>query len=218
MVTVAHLVEKEIEEQPFLQEGLVRGLISFAALAEQLQPKIEKELRKKVKLGAIVMALRRLAEKLEKKFIIPLTRELKKSELSMKSNIIVITVVKSSTIFDVLDKLYSLVDFEKGDFLTITQGSHEVTILVSQRYKESFLKKMEKEKIARMEENAVALSLRYSKEFIHTPGLVFNITRALAWRAVNIIEFASTMTEMIFIVNHNDAIIAYKALQELTNN
>ena len=49
MVTVAHLVEKMIEQKPFLQESLNQGIINNAALAERLLPQIEKELKKKVK-------------------------------------------------------------------------------------------------------------------------------------------------------------------------
>lgn len=216
MVTIAHLVEKEIREQPFLQEALRKGLINYGALAEQLAPKIEHELQKKVKYGAVIMALRRLADKLEQGFAKVLPKsELRKSELSMKSNIIVITVLKSSSIFNALKKLYSIVDFEKGDFLTITQGSHEVTILISQKYKEQLLKELKGEKIVEKEENAVAISLKYSEAFIQSPGLIFAITRELAWRNINIIELASTMTEITIIVNKSDSTSAYRILQEL---
>lgn len=216
MVTIAHLVEKEIREQPFLQEAIRKRLVNYGAIAEQMMPKIEQELNKKIKLGAVMMAIRRLADKLEQTFVNPiLTKEFQKSELAMKSNIMTISVLKSTTIFNVLKQLYEIVDFDKGDFLTITQGSHEVMLLLSQKYKDNFLKELKKEKIVGKEENAVAISLKYSDVFIHTPGFVFAMTRELAWRNINIIELASTMTEMIFIVSKEDSILAYRTLQEL---
>ena len=43
MVTIAKIVEKQIEEKPFLQEALSRGIINNAALAEQLIPIVEKK-------------------------------------------------------------------------------------------------------------------------------------------------------------------------------
>jgi len=219
MVTVAHLVEKEIREQPFLQEALRKRLVNYGAIAEQMMPKIEQELKKKVKLGAVMMAVRRFADKLESCFVKPIfTKEFRKSELTMKSNIAVVTVQKSSTIFAILKKLYSIVDFDKGDFLTISQGLQEVTLLVSQKYKEKFLKELKNEKIVGKEEKAVAISMRYSETFIHTPGLVFAMTRELAWRNINIVELASTMTEIIFIVNKEDSIIAYRTLQDMIEN
>ena len=162
------------------------------------------------------MALRRLADKLEIQFTKPiLTKEFRESELSMKSNVMVITALKSNTIFNVLKKMYDLVNFARGDFLTITQGSHEVTILVSQKYKNSFLKELKNETIIKNEEETAAISLKYSEVFVRKPGLIFALVRELAWRSINIIELASTMTEIIFIVNKTDSVFAYKTLQEL---
>ena len=216
MVTIAHLVEKEVRDQPFLEEALRKRLVNYAALAETMHPWLEKELRKDIKYGAVIMALRRLADKLEKQTAPPrLSSELRKAELALKSGIMVIAVSKSPTIFSSLKRLYSAVDFERGDFLTITQGTHEVSILVSQRYRERFMKELKREKVRKVEEDGQVISLRYSEMLIHTPGLIFTITRELAWHGINIIEMASTMTELIIIVHKNDAIRAYRYLQEL---
>ena len=68
MVTAAHIVKKLVQEKPFYQEALSRGIINNAALAEELLPDIEKELGKKVKLYAVIMAIRRLSEELQKNF------------------------------------------------------------------------------------------------------------------------------------------------------
>ncbi|MBI2151842.1 hypothetical protein HYU21_03905 [Candidatus Woesearchaeota archaeon] len=218
MVTVAHLVENEIRKQPYLQETLRKKLVNYAALAEELLPKVEKELQKKVKYGALIMALRRLADKLEQSLSNPhFLKELKQAELSLKNNILVLTVLKSPTIFNVLSRFYSLVDFDKGDFLTITQSHSEATILASQKYKEKFLKELKKEKILALEENNVALSLKHSEKLVHTPGLIFMVSRELAWKNINIVEFASTRTELILIVDGGSSIQAYESLQELIN-
>jgi aspartokinase len=218
MVTIAHLVEKEIRKQPYLQETLRKKLVNYAALAEELLPKIEQELQKKIKFGALIMALRRLAEKLEQSFSDPqFLREIKQAELSLKNNVLVLTVLKSSTIFNVLSKLYTFIDFEKGDFLTITQSYSEVTILASQKHKEKFLEELKKEKILALEENNVAISLKHSDKLVHTPGLVFMISRELAWKNINIVELASTRTELILIVAQSQSILAYESLQELIN-
>ena len=67
MVTVSHIVNHLIMEKPFLEDALARGIINYAGLAEELQPIIETEMDKKVKITAIVMALRRHSEKIKKK-------------------------------------------------------------------------------------------------------------------------------------------------------
>ena len=58
------MVKKLVSENTFLLEAISKDLISYGNLAEQLKPEIEKELGKKVKEAAIVMALRRYAEEL----------------------------------------------------------------------------------------------------------------------------------------------------------
>ena len=47
MVTISQITKKIIESRPTLQEALIEEVISFANLAEKLQPRIEKELGKK---------------------------------------------------------------------------------------------------------------------------------------------------------------------------
>ena len=60
MKTVANCVEEILVTQPFLEEALSRRIINFSALAEELQSPISIMLRKPVKTGAIMMALRRV--------------------------------------------------------------------------------------------------------------------------------------------------------------
>jgi hypothetical protein len=54
-------------EYSFLQAAMSKNIISFTLLAKYLRPEIEKELQKKVKPSAIIMALRRYSESIEKK-------------------------------------------------------------------------------------------------------------------------------------------------------
>ena len=59
MKTIAACVEELLISQPFLEEALFRNIINFSALAEELQQPVGDMLRKPVKTGAIMMALRR---------------------------------------------------------------------------------------------------------------------------------------------------------------
>ena len=66
MPTVQHLVKQEIEKNPFLIDILEQNLINISALAEKIQPFIEKELKKKIKLSAVSMAIRRYTQQISK--------------------------------------------------------------------------------------------------------------------------------------------------------
>jgi aspartokinase len=214
MVTVSYLVKAEIEGKPLLQETLRQGIINYAALAEKLKPRIERELGRPAKESAIIMALRRHAEQLNEKKLHKKVIALS-SEIIMKTNLIDISVYKSPQLFKKLEQLYRTVSYEKGDTLNIIHGNYEVSIITNNRYKDKVLTILKEEKMLNIEEHLVSLSLQMNKEFLYTPGVLFTVIRKLAWENINIFEVISTATEMTFILNEKDTTRAYNLLQEL---
>ena len=215
MVTVSHLVKKIVSEQPFVEEGLAIGIISTAGLAEKLQPRIEQELNKKIKLPAVVMALRRYSDE------ISTHRKKSKSfdytgELLMKTNICDFTIVKSPSLLVKLKTIYNLVNFERGDTLNVILGNNEVSIIINEKYADKLIKFLSGEKIINKEHGLVALTIIFTADdFVHTPGVIFNAVRKLAWENINIYEIVSTMTELTFILNKKDSMKAYNVLHDL---
>ena len=213
MVTVSNLVQKIVDNKVLIQEAMSRNIISFAGLAKQLQPEIEEEMGKPIKKHAIEMALRRYSEQLKKKH--------KKisfdfsSDIIMKTQICDISVLRSPTLISKLKNLYDIINFEKGDSLNIIQGNNEVSIVTNERYKDKFIKVLDKEKILNIEKNLVSLTLTYSKDFLFTPGIIFNVTRNISWENINIFEIVSTNTELTLIIHKKDAMKGYKALEKL---
>lgn len=215
MVTIARLVEKIVERTPFLEEALARGLINYAALAESLQPEIETELKKPVKPSAIMMALRRLSETLEKGFIKQAQIRFKESDLTIKSGLFEMTVLKSPTIIQHLKKLYEVIDFSRGDFLTITQGIYEITLITNKKYKARVQKMFADEKIIKIIDGLSSLMVKIPVEAVEQVGLFYVVTKALNWENINIIEIVSTLTEMTFILKEEDVSRAFTALKKL---
>ena len=135
MVTISHLTKKYIEDSFLLKEYLEEGLINYAALAEKLKPKIERELNKKVKTSAIMMALRRHSEKLSSKA--KLKFSFKDAEVLMKTGLCDITVAKSFQLLSTLKEIHKLVRYERGDTLNIIQGDSDVSIVINSKYKKT---------------------------------------------------------------------------------
>ncbi|HLC96451.1 MAG TPA: hypothetical protein VJH97_03960 [Candidatus Nanoarchaeia archaeon] len=214
MVTVSHLVKHFIQGRPFLQEALGNKLISYGNLAEQMKAGIEKDLDKQVKHSAIVMALRRYSDELEdeQSRVKPFNY---KSEIIMKTNICDICVLRKPGLLTKLKSLYEMVDFDKGDTLNIILGNFEVSIVTNEKYKDKVLQFLKSEKILNKESNLVALTMRFSDDFIHTPGVVFSVIRKLAWENINLFEIVSTLSELTLILKKDDAIRAYDTLQKL---
>lgn len=214
MVTISHIVNKLVDEKIYLQEAIAKGIASYGSVAKQLKPEIEKELRKEVAHYAIVAALRRYAEKLNSRF-----KEIKftpnNSEVTLKTNIIDISVQKTPCLFDKLKKIYDIINFDNGDILHIIYGRNTVSIVTNERYKDQICRFLQFEKILCIDENLVALSFAIDKELVETPGVLFQIVRNFAWENINIIEIISIDLEMTFIVAEKDAITGYKALKRL---
>ncbi|MDP6600498.1 MAG: hypothetical protein QF798_03630 [Candidatus Woesearchaeota archaeon] len=217
MVTVSHLVKKIVSENTFLLEAMCKNLISYGNLAEQLKPEIERELQKKVKESAIIMALRRYEEELQ-----DFDKKIKKfkfqGEIIVRTNIIDFNIVKSSNLLNKIKNLYSLVNFGKGDTLNIILGSNEVSIVTNEKYKDKLPNFLKGEKILNKEFDLVALTIVFEgKNFLTTPGVIFTAIRRLAWEQINIYEIVSTMTELTFILGKKDSMKAYNALQEFVS-
>ena len=214
MVTISHIVNKLVDERIYLHEALSKGIASYGSVAKHLKPEIEKELGKEVEHSAVVTALRRYSEKLTTKFN-NVKFSTKYSEVNLKTHIIDINVVKTQELFDKLKRFYDLINFEKGDILHIIYGRTHVAIVTNERYKEKIINLLQNQKIKKIEENLVALSFTVGKERIDKPGVLFKITRSLAWENVNIIEIISVDLDVTFIVDKKDAIKGYNALEQL---
>lgn len=214
MPTVSHVVKKIIDERPNLQEAILEDIVSFANLAEHLQPRIERELGKPVQTQAIVMALRRHAEELNGRTPTPKSFRLV-SEIIMKTNLCDLTVVKTPGAVEKIRTLNTFIDTAKGETLNVIYGNYEATLVLPQKHLDAAKKILKTEKILNTATNLVALTLSMTKDFFTTPGVLALATRKLAWENINICENISTMTELIFIIAEKDATRAYNAFQDM---
>ena len=214
MVTISHIVNKLVDERIYLHEALSKGIASYGSVAKHLKPNIEKELGKPVEHTAIVTALRRYSEKLTERFN-EVKFNTRHSEVNLKTHIIDINVVKSQELFDKLKRFYDLINFEKGDILHIIYGRNNVAIVTNERYKEKILNLLQNQKIEKIKEDLVALSFTVGKERIDKPGVLFKITRSLAWENINVIEIISVDVDVTFIIEKKNANKGYNALEKL---
>lgn len=214
MVTVSHVVNKLVNEKIYLHEAMSKKIASYGAVARQLKPQIEKELGKEVKNAAIITALRRYGEKINRKKDEVSFRS-KYAEVNLKTHIIDINVLKTQDLFEKLKRFYDIIDFERGDILHVIYGRTHVAIVTNERNKEKILNLLQYQKITKIEENLAALSFTVGKKRIDKPGVLFKVTRALAWENVNITEIISVDFEITFIIDKKDALKGYDILERL---
>ena len=213
MVTISRVVEKVIGDNPILQEAISRGIINYAALAEDIKPKIEQEMRAPIKTSAIMMALRRLSEKLEKSFVSKAKFD-KNADIFVKSDLFEITLKKSRRTYSLIKEVYENVDPEK-DFLTVTQGLSQITLISNKRNKKYIMEKLGKEKIVKEINDLACISTILPLNAIDQVGYFYNITRGFAWENIPIIEIVSTLTELNFIVKEKDIPKSFNLFKEI---
>ena len=215
MVTVSHIVGKIVKDRPFLEEALSKGLINYVSLAEQIKEEIEKELNKEVKTSAIMMALRRLKEKIEKGFVRTGSIRFKGTDITIKSDLVEFTFLKSPSIITGVRKLYDSVDFSKGDFLTITHGLYEITIIASKKYGSRIEKIFEVERLIKKIAGLTSLTIMIPPEALNTVGFFYTVTKSLNWENINIVEIVSTLSEMTLILKESDLSRAFNSIKSL---
>lgn len=213
MVTISHVVKDALNRQVFLQEAISRGIVSYNMLAKQLKPEIEADLGKSVKHSSVVMALRRYAEKLEKK-----KDRIKFNyfrETILKTDICYIIIAESATSLSKVQNLYNQIEFKLGGIYNIVHGNYEIGIITNQRYKETLLDLLKDEKVSHVVEDLVVISLTHTQNFLFTPGIIYNVLRFVAWENINILSIILTPQELSLVLSRKDAMKCYNTLERL---
>lgn len=215
--SVSSCVKTIINANPFISEMLALDIISFSNLAEFIAPKVEAMYGQKVKLSAIVMAERRYAEELKKNKNIKEHGKIQ-YDISMKTNIYDVNFMRNDAFINKLPELYDKVSLEKGDFLNVTLGSHEISLSVSDKYRGVVDDLLKKETIVQRMKDLVALTIVFHDgSFLQTPGVMYLAVRKLAWENINVIEVVSTMNVLTFVIKREDSMQAYASLQTFLN-
>lgn len=210
--TISQCVKQVISRSPFVDEMILNGIISYSNLSRFIQPKVEQLYGSPVKLSAIVMATRRHADELTAQQGGRQRRRID-YEIGMKTNIHDVNLVRSDRFVSRLSSLYDKVKPQKGDFLNVTIGSHEISLCVSDRFRDALDEMLEGEEVLNRKENMVALTILFKSDFLQTPGILYMATRRLAWEDINLTEIISTMNELTFVIDREDSMKAYDVLE-----
>jgi len=215
MISISDSIRKLVLQTPFLEEGLIEGIINLSALARKLKPRIEARLVKNASEGAMVMALKRLAGELQKK-----RHEQKKlssyfGDITVRSHICEFTFQKSETFLGRQMKLLKELQQNPDTFITFTGGVQEITVLVSLEMKGLVEKIFREETRISAYDRLSAIIMRLSSDTVLTPGIYYTILKQLAWEEINVVEVVSTYREFIVILQEAQVDRAFSTLKDL---
>jgi len=203
MSSISKIIEKEISASPFLEESIAEDLINISSLARMLQPRVEEVAGKKVKIGALVMAINRLDFSKYNSINKKIENFMKAlGDIIIRSNLNDYAFKNSSTLGTAQMKLMKASAEKNDGFCTISQGVYESNIVVSN----SLEKEVEKlfageEEIFKMKDlSSVTLRL----PAFNVPGAYYFLLKKIAWENINIYEVISTTNEITLIVSNED--------------
>ncbi|MEK7097141.1 MAG: hypothetical protein AAB859_02370 [Patescibacteria group bacterium] len=213
MITIPELVKEKIEESPYLEELLAKGIINYSALARTIKLELEEKLLKSIKEGSIIMALRRMVKKYEKN--LNLKNIFSKSpDMIIRSNLVEFTFTNSDLMLNKYRNLLKNIEVDRQYFFAITQGVFETGIIISQELEEKIREIFEGEKIIHHLTNLSAITIKLPKENVTTSGVYYFILKALALNNINIIELVSTYQEITLILETKEIDKAFSILKK----
>ena len=214
MKTIASCVEEILITQPFLEEALFRKIINFSALSEELQKPISDMLRKPVKTGAIMMALRRYSPPTHLRQSRQLKSVLKTlGDITVRSNLVDFTFQNSDTLIENHAKV--LENFNAKAFYGSSRGIHESNIVVSTSEKQKVLDKFKSETMIGSQDNLSAISIRLPENNSKISGLYYQIFKRFAWEGISLYEVISTTNEFTVLVENHLVDQAFSAIKNL---
>lgn len=198
-----------IEKRPVIKECLAKGLLNYSELARKI---IEQNALKKSDFDAVLVAVRRLAEKAKpsrdsEKAIMQL---LAKSKLEIKTRVCSV-VLDQSIPFSFLTKLIGEIN-EKNEPCHLIQGNRAFTLITS----EEFLPVIEKSfagKIISKIKSLVQIVFVTAPAIESTPGVIAYLYGLFAEHGINIVETMSSWTETLIVVEEKDLAKAMEILK-----
>ncbi|SEP91588.1 hypothetical protein SAMN05421824_0678 [Hyunsoonleella jejuensis] len=216
MKTVSNCVEDILITQPYLEEALARNIINFSALAVELTEPISKMLKKDVKPGAIMMALRRYNPPPTLGNTVKMKRVIQNlGDITVRSNLTDFTVKNSATLIDNHAKILERINQEDKFFYTFTRGIHESNIIVSSSLNDFVNEHLIQEHFIVIQENLSAISINLPQDNSKIAGLYYHFFKRLAWEGVVLYEVLSTTNEFTILVEDEFVDKAFTAIKKV---
>jgi len=217
MRTISSAVEDYIKSKPFLISALSQGIINLTSLSRIIKSEIELSLKKEVRYGAIVMALKRLSTELEFRTTFKIVKIIKDiGDITVRSSLVDYNFKVSETLLSNQAKLLSKVD-NNDDFYTSSRGVNECNIVVSGNLIPLVEDVLKDEVLLSKQTNLSSISIKLPAENVSIPGVYYFVFQRLSWEGINIYEVISTSNEFTILVNEDQVDKAFKVIKNLKN-
>lgn len=216
MKTIASCVSELLVSQPFLEEALARNIINYSALAEELVPSVSDMLKKPVKSGAIMMALRRYSPPQNLSNSVKLKKVLERlGDITVRSNLTDFTFQNSKTLIHSHSRILEHVGLNSSIFYAFTRGIHESNIIISSSEASNVVEYFSEEQQIGMVDQLSAISISLPQDNSRVTGLYYQIFKRLAWEGISLYEVVSTTNEFTVLIEDHLIDKAFSVIKRL---
>lgn len=207
MIRNADVVRQIIEGNLFLRTGLSQRVLNLTQVGQLILPQVRARVKKEVQLGSVVMSLSRLQRELEHRSP---SFEFRVESLTVHTDLLVVTYPKSESAHRGLSDLHAKIKKNRGHF-TITEGISEITAILELRH-EVVLRKSVPEKPLWRRDDVASLGVKFPASYLLEPGFLYLVLQQLYFQNINVIELASTTTELIVYLAQSDVRLAFDTI------
>ncbi|MBK9191052.1 MAG: aspartate kinase [Crocinitomicaceae bacterium] len=216
MDRLSKIIDKLVNQSPFIQEAIAEGLINISSLARKLNPDIQRILGKEVSDSAIIMAIKRMPpganQKIELK-IKNFMREL--GDLIVRSNLIKYTFKNYVGISQDQAKFLSQIKDISDNFYTVSRGVSETTIITNAQFAEKIDKMFQKDSLISELGNLSAITMKLPAINTEISGVYYYLLKKIAWEGINLAEVISTTNEFTVVVDTKIVSHTFTVLMDL---
>ncbi len=209
MASVQTVVRELIERNPLLRSGLNQRILNLSQVAEALRPQVRAHLHKRVSKASILVALSRMQGEQSKtrKFA---EQNFNVETLTVHSSLNLITIPLTTDTLDAALDLHRLATSEKR-FFTMTEGQRELTVITHKSFAKALLQLSGTESKAAIFQVG-AVSVTFTEKYARTPGFFYFILQEIYLQGLNIIDIASTGTELFIFLDEKDVKLGFNTL------
>ncbi len=213
---VTEAVNRLISESPFLEEAINENLINISSLSRKLKPEIEKILKRKVRTGAITMAINRRSPGSYLKISKGITSVLKNmGDITVRSGLSSYCYENSPSLVLCQRKLIDEIGYRKNIFFTFSQGVYETTIVAGNLPAGTIKRVFAGQKKLAFKKNLGSVTIQLPGENTRISGIYYFMLKNLAWKGINIVEIISATNEISIIVHESDVNRTFEIILEM---
>ena len=216
MKTIQESVESIIRKTPFIEEALNEKLINVSSLARIILPRVDKMLKKQVKVGAVMMAINRISPASE----LRIRKNIRKFTLSLgdfivRSDLSDYTYKNTKSLLKEIAKILSVAADNEDSFITVSTGIFETNIVISQRLNPYIKDFFTHERLIHNVENLASITIKLPEGNLEQSGFYYFILKQLAWADISLQEIISTTNEMTIVVKEEDINQTFSILMDM---